>query len=131
MDPRDALVRSLAMLVEAVGGPGSCLAVGYYQDRARIRLRRFYVVVDEGVYGAVLGAGGSNAKAISSLLRTRAATLRDSEPINVFVVGDRAWVEEKAPHAEWLDRAGVEALIGCYRSGSCSAAAAVPKPSST
>lgn len=96
---RDELIRTVLLLVVAVGGPGACREVGYVARRRPdgSTLHQLYAVVDRVVRGSVIGRQGVTAAAIRTCLKGRAASLQlDSyDGVEVFIAGGRDWADEE------------------------------------
>lgn len=87
----EELRRTIALLVEAVGGPTAYVEIGYTPITIGTEVEhRFYVVVDRRVKGALVGRDGANAHRISHLTKTRATVLGSQERVDVKVIGHRS-----------------------------------------
>lgn len=87
---RAQLEQSIRDIVDAVGGAGSCTAIGYTSGG---RDHSFWVVVDQDVKGALVGSGGHTATCLRVLIRSRASVLGCLAPVDLRVIGH----EDEAP----------------------------------
>lgn len=102
---RAQLERSIRAIVDAIGGDGACLRIGYScakveagsgfspDGRHPNREHRFYVIVEHEIKGAILGTNGKNAERIRELVRMRTRVLQSRDPVDLRVISN----ESEAP----------------------------------